>query len=310
MSKNLTLALLCLIYCSLTRADIIFVDVNDSKSELQEASKIAKKLGVKLWIIPSKPDSTDLSKELAQTLETMSREKRSLDSMVVSGHYNGKKFYGEGKSSGRSITPSQIQQIFSRPEFKEKRMELNNLLLWGCYSARPVAMDFWTRLFPELQVLTGFNFAAPSSRTEAGPNLMYDVLLRFSEAMTQEALKTQIEAVVNSYAFKITHGVVYTRECYESSTLGSMELKSSSECPDILIKGLKKRAAEMYYPYVEPVQKVLAAEERKKICSHRGSHLGRFCIDAARYTKCFDDSNELPKAFEVHQLCHKYGCSW
>src|SRR5690606_16751041 len=111
----------CFLHFVSAKADIIFMDVNDSKTELLQASKIAKKLGVKLWVIPSKANSTDLSRELAETLEIMNKEKRSLDSMVVSGHYNGSKFYGE---KGRTITPSQIRAIFSRPEFKEKKEEL------------------------------------------------------------------------------------------------------------------------------------------------------------------------------------------
>lgn len=291
------------------QAEIVFVDVNDSQSEIKAARLAAKERGEELIVIPEKrSDKTPLEKQLKEKLDQLVKDKKSLSALIISGHYSKSRFYGE-KDKHLSLSFDQVSKLMENPDYKEMRENVSDLLLWGCYSARPKSLADWQALFPNLTVLAGFNFAAPKSQTLASPGLMSEILKKSKSILEDDRWEKAITSLTKTLNYIYTSSVIVVRNCYYSSQLGALELEDIIECPPELIEKLIARKKVAFDPYLKASKlKEIPEELKKSARSHGPSGLYRFKVDCSQYQSCFSQTKDLPSKNAIANLCQKFHC--
>ncbi len=295
---------LLLIHCQ-ARSEILFIDINSSPTEVASAREAAKLVGETVLVVPG--PGKDLKEDLLATLKEMHASKRPLTSLIISGHYSKQQFQSEDKK--RSISYSEITQIFRTSPFSQMAKETRHLLLWGCYTARPRAIANWQGLFPELLTLSGFSFAAPNAYTDASTGLIKDILVNGYKAGSSYQLERSIGDITRTVNFLQSNAVIVSGGCYYSTQLGNLSVSGLSECPPSLIERLIYRRKKSFDPYEKSAGKIIIPKElREQSRSHGENGLYRFKVDSVQYGRCFESCPELPDPARVSALCSKYSC--
>ena len=307
-----------LLLCQSVFADILFIDVNDSESEVREARLEARARGENLVVIPKATNSAPLADQLRETLNDSlfdhAFSDQKFSTVIVSGHYANSRFYGENHGRNQELTYSEISSIFREPRFAPVRESVETLMLWGCYTARPRAIADWNNLFPNVEMLAGFNFAAPSSNTIASPRIMRNLLRASRNNISDNRLRRSIQTLVNMTdgsedpydVFNMTNIAIVAGSCYMSSRLGNMRENRLVECPPSLIQQLINRRRRSFDPFDNgsPTNQELSSRAR----SSGENGLYRFKIDSIQYGRCFERTSQLPDPEEVRALCYRYNC--
>lgn len=296
-------------------ADILFVDMNNSQSEVAEARREARRRGENLVVIPSSRSSSSVKDQLNDALFGKVLKGEAFSTLVVSGHYADGKFYGENHGRRQNLTYSELASVFRDSINAPARAGVESLLLWGCYTARPRAISDWQGLFPNTEMIAGFNFAAPSAQTIASPRMMRNVLRMSHEEINNRRLISRVDEFINLTQgnedyydlFAMTNSVVVARGCYMSSKTGFISVDQLQECPQSMIERLIKRKRRSYDPFVNANSS--NADIRSRARSHGESGLYRFMIDSQRYANCFRSTSSLPDPSEVSQLCQRFNCN-
>lgn len=311
MSK--LLCLLIVLCCTSAYADILFIDVNDSASEITEARREARRRGEALVIVPSRNSTATIEDELKRVLFAQVMANKTFSTLVVSGHYSRQKFMSETNS--REISYSKLSSILRDPRYRSIRSGIDSVLLWGCYTARPRAIADWHALLPNTQMLAGFNFAAPSSNTIASPRIMRNILQMSHDNMNDRRIVRRVQNFVNLTQgsedpydlFSMTNLAVVVRGCYVSSKIGVLDASRLTECPPSLISRLISRRRRSYDPYLNANQS--DPELRQRARSHGETGLYRFKVDSEQYYNCFLGNSELPDPTEIQRLCAQFDCN-
>lgn len=293
-------------------ADILFIDVNNSTTEVTEARREARRRGETLVVVPARNSTETIENELKSVLFAQVMAGKTFSTLVVSGHYSRQKFIGE--SNGREISYSRLSSILREPRFSSVRSGIESVLLWGCYTARPRAIADWHSLLPNTQMLAGFNFAAPSSNTIAAPRIMRNILQMSHDNINDRRLVRRVQNFVNLTQgnedpydlFSMTNLAVVVRGCYVSSKIGVLNANRLTECPPSLISRLISRRRRSYDPYLNANQS--DPELRQRARSHGETGLYRFKVDSEQYYNCFLGNAELPDPSEIQRLCAQYDC--
>lgn len=295
-------------------ADILFVDMNNSVSELTEARREARRRGENLIVVPNRNQTKPVSEQLEEVLFSQALSGDSFSTMIVSGHYGDGKFYGENHGRTQNLRYSELATIMRDPMIASIRNGVDTLILWGCYTARPRAISDWQGLFPQTQMIAGFNFAAPSSNTIASPRMMRNVLKTSYDNINDRRLVSRMRDFINATEGNeqyydivgMTNPVFITRGCYISPRIGNIPVSRLVECPPSMIERLIMRRRRSYDPFVNANSS--DPEIRRRARSSTESGLYRFKIDSLRYGACFGMSSQLPSTDEVISLCNQLQC--
>lgn len=295
-------------------ADILFIDMNNSVSEVIEAKKEAKRRGEELIVVPRRNANGSVSEQLSSVLFERVLSGKNFKTLIVSGHYGDGKFYGENHGKSQSMTYSQLATVIRDPMLSSVRENIDTLLLWGCYTARPRAISDWQGLLPNTEMLAGFNFAAPTSKTIASPRMMRNLLKASYDNINDRELVRRMKEFVNATErnekyydiFNMTNPVFVTAGCYISPKIGNISVDHLVECPPSMIDRLIKRRKRSYDPFLNANSS--SVELRKRARSHAEDGLYRFKIDSLRYKNCFSMSSQLPHPDEVSELCRDFKC--
>ncbi len=225
--KYHSFALLVLaIFSSAAHADILFVDLNGSDTEIRAATAAAKARGERLVVVPpvelrqyAHDHIPSAVPELAAAaVAELEQQGRPLTSVVVSGHSNGKMFFGW---SG-TIELSDFHQLAEAHPFM--RESLRSVLLWSCYSGTIGNFAVWKKEFPQLAVVFGYSDAAPKAKTAASPALLKEALIGEDHIDDALNLKAARRAVKELSLAQRTYLSALIGECYVGVKTGSLRL--------------------------------------------------------------------------------------
>jgi hypothetical protein len=164
--------------------NVLFLDLNDGKKEIDVAKKATRKKGDKLKVYPDKQFKMEELKEILATTK--------YDSIVISGHNGGSDYSG----SKGSVSVNELLQVLEETSNDKVR----SLYLLGCNTANKSKIFFWKSALPQLKFIAGYDGTAPSSERPAGLEYFADTY-----AKEDQLIKTNVEATLKSSLQKINH---------------------------------------------------------------------------------------------------------
>ncbi|MGZ3746413.1 MAG: hypothetical protein ACXWRE_03625 [Pseudobdellovibrionaceae bacterium] len=197
-------------------ADIVFVNMNGSISEIPAVQETANALGERLYVLPSTNAPGYNTKQLAQDLVRLAKLGVRPRALIISGHHvKDQGYFGTNgevsllqlarllSSSGDSETSSQVQSFFAG---------LHSLYLWGCYTGTlnnvTLLVSPGNAPFANIQYIVGFADKAPiSSNADSGRTL--GQMLRLEPQLRSVSggqLPQLIRSVSTQYDFIIHRG--------------------------------------------------------------------------------------------------------
>jgi hypothetical protein len=207
------------------RADILFIDANNSPSEIVTARRAAEARGEKLLVIPDKASAAGNvkplnAKFLDQQVTMALKAGRKFDSVIISGETIGNRFFGKNGE----ITDSDIVDVVKKSPTLSK--SVRSLYGLGCYSATLSLATWWKTHVPSLEMVVGYDGQAPYSSRQPGLNFLVGALLKekqIVDANEQNKSSKDIEQIIRSIPdFNLTHGAVYTDNACYSGHYGSI----------------------------------------------------------------------------------------
>ena len=215
-----TLLLINLLAAPTAHADIIFVNMNGSTTEIPAAQQAASQLGEKLYVLPSQNISGEKYKteQLTQDLVRLAKLGVRPRAMVISGHHvkNQGYFGTNGEISLHSIlnytdqSDGEVQQFFA---------SLRSLYLWGCYTGTLTNADRllmgYNTAFTNTKYVVGFADKAPLSTVPASGQVLKDMLLQESQFRSAapeqmlELLKQESAKYKDKYDFIVHRGQAF-----------------------------------------------------------------------------------------------------
>jgi len=310
--------LLCWCFATSAFADILFVDMNSSASEVAAARREAERRGEAFVVVPTGAPTKPIDQIIQDALKQQVAKKRSFSSLIVSGHYtragNQGKFYGTANGTDVQITYARLSQILMDPAVASIRRNVKSLLLWGCYTARPRAIADWKGLLPGTKLVAGFNFAAPPSTALSSPVLMRNVL-RLQSHLNDRNLINNVVGLLNLTQgketpynfFGNTNLTLVVQGCYLTSNMGRIDEEDLTECPPSLLNRLVRRRVRSFDPYANATSPT--AELLQRARSHGETGLYRFRMDAIQYVNCFKLRDDLPSPEQINELCARFDCN-
>lgn len=185
------------------RADIVFVNMNGSVTEIPAAQAAATQLGERLYVLPAQEtpgyDTEQLTRDLVRLAKIGVRPR----AMVVSGHHvkNQGYFGSNGEISLHRITALvaneepqtqlQVQSFFA---------SLQSLYLMGCYTGTLTNADRlvlgYNTVFTNTKFVVGFADKAPISTNADSGRVLKTLLLR--ESQLRQTPATQLPQLISS----------------------------------------------------------------------------------------------------------------
>lgn len=220
---------------------IFFVDTNQSEMEIDTATKSACDRGQRLVVVPknykeyaplqkaqeraydaynkcrntgakcetenqrlqtasnkfsefqAKQPDTDTS--IKQALTELKKENAKVKSFIISGHDGGGSFGGSKGGTSR-------QQISSIVGSFPDVMDVNSLLLLGCYTGVQNEIMEWKLIFPNVNVIAGYDGSAPLSTRPQGHKYIADILgkeKKLTEQANSNALMDYMKSNLNGF---------------------------------------------------------------------------------------------------------------
>lgn len=202
-----TLALSVLAFASLARADILFLDLNDAKMEIDAARKAAAARGEQLIVIPKETDRTQAS--AASLKREIARLNVPLSSVIISGHDGNGRFSGSREGRSIDMTVEEMRDAISSNPNAMK--DVRSVLLWGCRTTNIGSIDtHWKGIFPNVGVFAGFDGRGPSKIRDANHRYLED-FLRVDRELIQARDKNTMEKLVNGIGgFNVTASSICT----------------------------------------------------------------------------------------------------
>jgi hypothetical protein len=203
------------------RADILFIDANNSQEEVATARRAAIARGERLLVVPEHAKPGALNKGfLNQQVGAALKTGRKFESIIVSGESIGDKFLG--KNGG--ITAEEISDVVhDNPSLLKTVHSVYGL---GCYSASFSMAIRWKTMMPGLKMIVGYDGQAPKSFRQPGLDFLYGALLKEKTIIVANEDKRStkdIEKIIRSIPdFNMNHDVVYTEHACFSSNFKSI----------------------------------------------------------------------------------------
>lgn len=129
---------------------------------------------------------------LKKELESMSRNKVSLSSVIISGHDGNGSFVG----SRGGLSDKEVKEAFEAAS--PLGNSVKSLMLWGCYTTNIGSLEYnWKKVLPGLSVIAGYDGSAPAGDKPASWNYLEDILIK-EKALSQAADQRTIQQIFKS----------------------------------------------------------------------------------------------------------------
>lgn len=307
MKKFLSFSFLIL-FSTVSRSDILFIDFNFSDLEIAAAQRAAEKRNEKLIVYPepevrakwkeaytlmnrlqgqlvnecsgkvsakkncsqleenlnkSKEDFEQIktaneikSKKLNDIVQSLSDKKTNLSSFIVSGHStNGKIFGVTGEINSDDINNA-FESIHSAKDASNEqnaendfKNNIRSILLWGCNTATPNELSSrWKTIFPNAEIIAGFNHSAPLGSLSSSSQLLENLLLQ-EKKLTDAKDKKRVTEQVNRLMDVLPFGKRNLIVCKGDEIYSSSEVINKSEVFKACEKIDKKKIWNQYLCY-------------------------------------------------------------
>lgn len=124
---------------------------------------------------------------MKETLKKLNSEDgRNVESLVISGHSDGKTIFGVYGTTQRD----DIQTTFK--DLPDEGKSVSSLVMLACYSANPSTILSWKKNLPGLKMIAGSDASASASDRPAGLKYLKDLLIKVKE-LTADADQKKLE---------------------------------------------------------------------------------------------------------------------
>ncbi len=207
--KNLVGLFLVSSISSTCLADIIFIDFNNSASEVKYARAAAEKRGEKLIVLGRASDGSSYNSEaFSKDLNQIQNSGAKLTSMIISGHDGNGEFFG----SNGSLTSEQMRQAFS--EHKELASNVRSIFMAGCYGSDFGAIEtYWKGITPNASLLAGYGGSGPRNNVSSGWNYLGSFYGHEKELLAASDKKS-LQTAFNKLAGKDTNRSLCSNDIY------------------------------------------------------------------------------------------------
>jgi hypothetical protein len=202
-----TLLMTLLVAPQSARADIVFVNMNGSTTEIPAAKSVANQMGEKLYILPEQNAPGYTTEQLTQDLVRLAKLGVRPRAMIISGHHvKNQGYFG----TNGEVALHQILQLMPQDDSDVRGYfaSIQSLYLWGCYTGTMTNADRLLRgygtPFVNTKYVVGFADKAPLSTVPASGQVLKDMLLRESQfrASSPEQTLQLVRQVSASYKDK------------------------------------------------------------------------------------------------------------
>ena len=324
--RNKSLALLAFVFASLgsvnsAKADILFINLHMSSSELKAAQEAAALRGEKVIVIPDAPESVrteygSLTQKLDKLQKQKSSDKRDQDIEVVQKQLepirtkysvsvediksavskvekNGSKisaFIISGHNSQGafwgdlgSVSENDLQSVVSNhPAFGKS---VTGVFLWGCYAGSITTAGEWKSIFPNANLVLGFTLSAASAWNPLSAQMLKDGLVKENTLASQKTNKdlTKCFRQVNSFLNGAAGAIV--NQCYVSTSVSATsidDVKKGCETGEKLLQD-EEHTYDKYYSAEDP------GFENPPDPHNTASDLRKYYADLHKWSHCDND---------------------
>ncbi|MEA9355477.1 hypothetical protein SHI21_04670 [Bacteriovorax sp. PP10] len=151
---------------------------------------------------------------MKETLKKLnSEEGRNVESLVISGHSNGKTIFGVYGTTQRDA----IQTTFK--DLPDEGKSVSSLVMLACYSANPSTILSWKKNLPGLKMIAGSDASASASDRPAGLKYLKDLLMKVKDLTAdadQKMLEKRLKVLIPT--LKEVNSAIYidSNKCGES----------------------------------------------------------------------------------------------
>lgn len=182
---------------------VLFIDTNSNELEIEKARAASIAAG-KTFISYPDEGETFSSERATELLETT-----PFSTLVLSGHDGGGHFSGD---NGRIGSGDVRRAIANNPHAREAT---RHVMLLGCNTSNPGQVLNWQTIFPNLDLVSGYDGTGPSQNTLSGLTYIEQMLKRESEFLefdNERDLENMLKGI--PYIFNLEAGIyVRNREC-------------------------------------------------------------------------------------------------
>jgi len=285
------LLLLTIFAVAEARADILFIDANNSPAEVAEARRAAIARGEKLLVVPEHAEAGALDKDfLNQRVVAALKTGRTFDSIIVSGESIGDKFMGKNGA----ITAEEISDVVHNNPVLLKTV--HSIYGLGCYSASFSMAIRWKTMMPGLKMIVGYDGQAPKNIRQSGLDFLYGALLKektIIDANNNEQSRKDIEKIIRSIPdFNMNHDVVYTENACFSSNFKSITPEDfTSRCTPQSFDVASEHAMD-FFSMLHP-----ELRQDNVPCDRQNSKLREFYEQIRKHDHCKDVDDNTNFAF-------------
>jgi len=155
--------------------------------------------------------------QLKQSIQSIQDQGHRIESVVFSGHSNGRDFSG----SFGGLNGSEVQTLIANdPRLQES---VKGVYLWGCYTGTKAATLEWKGKLQNVDVVMGFHKQAPTDLTQASPSLLESSLKKqeqFSRSESIDSAKKMLQSIEHASGFPIA-GLIH--DCYVGTKVASVQ---------------------------------------------------------------------------------------
>lgn len=228
-------------------ADLIFLNMNGSTTEIPAAQDVANQLGEKLYVLPSTNTPGYETQQLSQDLVRLAKLGVRPRAMIVSGHHVKNQGYF-GKNGEVSL--HFIGNYISREDNDVAAFfaSLQSLYLWGCYTGTLTNVDRllvgYNTPFLNTKYVVGFADKAPLSTVPASGQVLREILLRegqlraASPAKMSELVKQISASYGDKYDFIVHKGKAFLTKDGYSEVHNFIESCQSPESRERLLQSV------------------------------------------------------------------------
>lgn len=172
------------------RADIIFINMNGSVTEIPAAQQAAAQMGERVYVLPKKVTPDYKVYQLTDELIELAQQGVRPRAMIISGHHTRDQGYW-GLLDGVKVEASiyYISTILKQkglmetsPAVRDFFTGLQSVYLWGCYTGTLENVHRFlsgkSAAFPNTRFLVGFADKAPLSTTKVSGEALKSALLK------------------------------------------------------------------------------------------------------------------------------------
>jgi hypothetical protein len=181
---------------------ILFIDTNNNPLEIKTARKKAKKLGKKLIVYPEK--GVVFTQEKAQELlETV-----PFETLILSGHNGG----GHISGSFGSVSFTQVEDAMKKNTSAKENT--TTLMLLGCNTSNQSQIMKWKNIYPNLNIIAGYDGTAPAGDKPAGHSFIEEILEKKDDLYLQASAKELKRALQSLKHIWFLEAGIYVKNIY------------------------------------------------------------------------------------------------